>query len=244
MSARPRQTPACVGGDADRRGRHAAGLLPRTRRRARAHRVEAGDRFGAGCAGSGLRPRSSGRPTSCGGRRRHRARGSLGVLRPRDRRSAPGPLSGANLFWSDAARIGAAHVPVLLDPLGEVGRTYGAKNTPQMFIVDDEGILVFAGGVDNAPLGRADGEVRNFVDEALTALDRGGAARSRGDARAQRLQRQVRGLSGLRSLYTALTPPPSPDAKLGYRLGRAPRVTPGDSERSPLQTPAEVSIRT
>lgn len=63
--------------------------------------------------------------------------------------------------------------PVLLDPLGEVGRAYGAKNTPQMFIVDDEGILVFAGGLDNAPLGRADGEVRNYVDEALAALEAG-----------------------------------------------------------------------
>jgi peroxiredoxin len=63
--------------------------------------------------------------------------------------------------------------PVLRDPFGEVGRTYGAKNTPQMFIVDAQGILVFAGGLDNAPMGRADGEVRNFVDEALTALDAG-----------------------------------------------------------------------
>ncbi len=44
--------------------------------------------------------------------------------------------------------------PILLDPDGKVGHTYGAKTTPQMFVIDGEGKLVYAGALDNAPLGR------------------------------------------------------------------------------------------
>lgn len=42
----------------------------------------------------------------------------------------------------------AAH-SLLLDLDGTVGRLYGAKVTPHMFIVDKNGVLVFEGGVDD-----------------------------------------------------------------------------------------------
>jgi len=61
--------------------------------------------------------------------------------------------------------------PVLLDPKGEVGRMYGAKTTPHMFVIDAEGTLVYAGGLDAAPMGR--GNATNFVDAALTDLKAG-----------------------------------------------------------------------
>jgi peroxiredoxin len=39
----------------------------------------------------------------------------------------------------------------LIDSDGAVGRKYGAKTTPHMFVVDPEGILIYAGGIDDKP---------------------------------------------------------------------------------------------
>jgi peroxiredoxin len=38
---------------------------------------------------------------------------------------------------------------VLLDPEGAVGKLYGAKTTPHMFIIDKKGTLVYNGGIDD-----------------------------------------------------------------------------------------------
>ena len=48
-----------------------------------------------------------------------------------------------------ARKDGAARTALLLDPSGEVGRSYGAKTTPDMFIIDPKGILVYKGAIDN-----------------------------------------------------------------------------------------------
>jgi peroxiredoxin len=61
---------------------------------------------------------------------------------------------------------------VLFDPSGEVGKMYSAKTTPHMYIIDPEGELKYAGGIDSiksanqADIPKAD----NFVDIGLTAL--------------------------------------------------------------------------
>lgn len=47
--------------------------------------------------------------------------------------------------------------PILIDEDGKVGRTYGAQTTPHMFVIDPSGKLIYAGALDNAPLGRVDG---------------------------------------------------------------------------------------
>ena len=65
--------------------------------------------------------------------------------------------------------------PVLLDESGAVGRAYGAKTTPHMYVISGSGELVFAGAFSNAPLGSVDGggaEV-NYVDAALGAVAAG-----------------------------------------------------------------------
>jgi len=75
--------------------------------------------------------------------------------------------------------------PVLLDEGGAVGRAYGAAKTPHMFVVDPKGVLVYRGGIDNAPMGEVDparprppsakdGERVNYVNGALGDLKRGG----------------------------------------------------------------------
>lgn len=70
---------------------------------------------------------------------------------------APGKQgSGKELNIKLAQALGVTQ-PVLLDESGTVGRTYGAKTTPQMFIIDDKGVLVYRGALDNAPLGKVKG---------------------------------------------------------------------------------------
>jgi peroxiredoxin len=59
--------------------------------------------------------------------------------------------------------------PILIDESGQVGRAYGAKNTPEMFVIDAAGILRYSGAIDDnrdiSTLGKT-----NYVAEALAAL--------------------------------------------------------------------------
>lgn len=59
--------------------------------------------------------------------------------------------------------------PILLDPKGEVGHTYGAQTTPHMYVIDKEGVLRYQGGIDNDPRGRDDNRV-NYVEQALKQI--------------------------------------------------------------------------
>ncbi len=47
------------------------------------------------------------------------------------------------------AKSGAAATATLMDSDGEVGRAYGARTTPQMFVIDPAGKLVYAGAIDS-----------------------------------------------------------------------------------------------
>ena len=57
----------------------------------------------------------------------------------------------------------------LLDPTGKVGHLYGARNTPQMFVIDPKGVLIYAGGIDNKPSADASDipTATNYVTAAL-----------------------------------------------------------------------------
>jgi peroxiredoxin len=44
---------------------------------------------------------------------------------------------------------GAAATHMLMDVEGTVGKAYGARTTPHMYIVDPQGRLVYAGGIDS-----------------------------------------------------------------------------------------------
>jgi len=46
---------------------------------------------------------------------------------------------------------GFASTAYLLDPEGEIGMAYEAKTTPQMYIIDAEGTLVYNGAIDDQP---------------------------------------------------------------------------------------------
>ncbi len=58
---------------------------------------------------------------------------------------------------------------LLLDPDGKIGRTYGAKNTPHMFVINPDGKVVYEGAIDDkATANQADiASATNYVKAAL-----------------------------------------------------------------------------
>lgn len=65
--------------------------------------------------------------------------------------------------------------PVLDDHQGTVGRLFGAKTTPHMFVLDTHGKVAYQGAIDNAPMGKTQGEAVkvNYVDQAVQELLKG-----------------------------------------------------------------------
>ena len=69
------------------------------------------------------------------------------------------------------AKMHATPTAALLDPDGKVGRLYNAKTTPDMFIIDPLGKLIYSGAIDDRPtpdvsdIQGAD----NYVSDALSA---------------------------------------------------------------------------
>lgn len=59
----------------------------------------------------------------------------------------------------------------LLDPKGAVGKSYGAKTTPHMFVINPKGVVVYNGAIDDRPsTNRADIAVaKNYLAAALDA---------------------------------------------------------------------------
>jgi peroxiredoxin len=62
--------------------------------------------------------------------------------------------------------------PVLSDSSGRVGRLYGAKTTPHMFVIDKDGKLAYSGAIDDDPQGEKDNR-KMYVHKALLALKDG-----------------------------------------------------------------------
>jgi peroxiredoxin len=93
--------------------------------------------------------------------------------------SAPGKqghVSGAQAQALTTSR-NAAPAVVLLDPSGAVGRLYGARTTPHMYVIAPDRKLVFQGGIDDrnsADHATVQG-ARNYVREALAAVRAGRA---------------------------------------------------------------------
>lgn len=87
---------------------------------------------------------------------------------------APGKQGAGKERNTAALSEYAMGYPVLLDESGQVGRAYGAKSTPHMFIVDSSGKLAYRGGLDNAPMGKVPPEgLVDFTSNALTDLAAG-----------------------------------------------------------------------
>jgi peroxiredoxin len=65
---------------------------------------------------------------------------------------------------------GGNQTAVLMDPAGTVGRAYGARTTPHMFVINPQGEIVYNGAIDDRP--SADPSTvagaTNYVVRALT----------------------------------------------------------------------------
>ena len=65
---------------------------------------------------------------------------------------------------------GAAQKAVLVDGESAVAKLYQAKTTPHMFVINPEGMIVYAGAIDDRPSTRPDDPpaAKNYVRTALT----------------------------------------------------------------------------
>lgn len=68
------------------------------------------------------------------------------------------------------AKMHADPTEAILDPSGEIGHLYDAKTTPDMYVIDPEGKLIYEGAIDNRPTtDHADIKgADNYVTDALT----------------------------------------------------------------------------
>lgn len=69
--------------------------------------------------------------------------------------------------WGQRFNAGFTHL--LLDPTGATGKAYGAKTTPDMRVIDGEGRIIYAGGIDDKPTNKVEdlAGAKNFVRAAL-----------------------------------------------------------------------------
>lgn len=73
------------------------------------------------------------------------------------------------------AAEGGNQSAVLLDPTGQVGRSYEAKTTPHMFVIDETGTVVYNGAIDDKPTTDQDDieTATNYVVPAIAAARAG-----------------------------------------------------------------------
>jgi peroxiredoxin len=60
--------------------------------------------------------------------------------------------------------------PVLNDATGTVGHSYGATNTPEMYVIGKDGKLMYKGAIDNDRDGDLTTGKINYVDQALSEI--------------------------------------------------------------------------
>ena len=70
---------------------------------------------------------------------------------------------------------GGQQTAILMDEDGTVGRAYGARTTPHMYVINPEGELIYKGGIDDKPTTDVE-DVKgatNYVTQALDAAMNG-----------------------------------------------------------------------
>lgn len=84
--------------------------------------------------------------------------------------AAPMSGTGSPALNAEKKKEWGFDFPVLLDTNGAVGKSYAAKTTPHMFIIDNEGVLRYDGALDNnrrpAPVADEATYV-NYVEQGL-----------------------------------------------------------------------------
>ena len=88
--------------------------------------------------------------------------------------SAPGKQGFTTAEEADqlTQEKGAAPAGVIRDTTGTLGRLYGARNTPQYAIIDPQGVLRYAGAVDDTPSSKVK-DIETATNYVRAALDAG-----------------------------------------------------------------------
>ena len=86
--------------------------------------------------------------------------------------SAPGAQGYVTPSEENAylAHMHAVPTAVLMDPDGKIARSYNAKTTPQMIVIDPSGRVIYDGAIDNRPTPDPE-DIKgadNYVSDALT----------------------------------------------------------------------------
>jgi peroxiredoxin len=93
--------------------------------------------------------------------------------------SAPGKQGNEtpDAAKSGLTKFGSAANAYLVDEDGKVGRLYNAKTTPEMFVVNPEGVLIYAGAIDDKPTPKPSTVAgsNNYVKAALNEATSGKA---------------------------------------------------------------------
>jgi peroxiredoxin len=71
----------------------------------------------------------------------------------------------------------AAPDAYLTDTDGKIGKAYGARTTPHMYVIDPAGKLVYAGAIDNKP-GTSRDEIKTAKNFVVAALDESKAGKA------------------------------------------------------------------
>jgi peroxiredoxin len=90
--------------------------------------------------------------------------------------SAPGKQGYADAERANQLTASREAKPdyVVLDPSGEIGKAYAAKTTPHMFVIDQAGVLRYAGAIDDDPTTKhTKPQVRTFALDAFNSLVKG-----------------------------------------------------------------------
>ncbi len=72
-------------------------------------------------------------------------------------------------FNTSTAKEWGISTPILMDTSGKTGKAYGAKRTPDMYIINPDQTLVYHGAIDERSDAAAPGK-NNYVANALTEL--------------------------------------------------------------------------
>ena len=73
--------------------------------------------------------------------------------------------------WADQKIAATAWLD---DGSGQIGKAYGMRTTPHMFVIDQKGVLAYQGAIDDRPSPEGDPRTaRNYVREAVRALESG-----------------------------------------------------------------------
>ena len=87
--------------------------------------------------------------------------------------SAPGKTGYLNAAQAEAVRKATEthSTALLLDTAGQVGRAYGARTTPHMFLINPEGVVIYQGAIDSIKSAKSEdiAKATNYVKAAYAS---------------------------------------------------------------------------